>query len=278
LTLFPPDDAEPAPAAPEGPSVRVRLTVAYDGSGFHGFAATPGVRTVAGVLGDALTQVLGQSVSLACAGRTDRGVHGRGQVVSFDAPASRVELDRLVRAVNSMCGPAVVVRDAAVVPDSFDARHSALARSYRYTVLGTPVPDPLLAGRVWWVADELDLAAMRLGCDPLIGEHDFTSFCRVPRGVETFTMVRRVIDARWVDLGDGLLRFDIEATSFCQQMVRSVVGLLVDVGRGAARAGDVAAILRARDRSLVRTVAPPEGLVLWEVRYGPLPSDAQPRG
>lgn len=267
MTLFPPDDVEPVPAAPVGPSVRVRLTVAYDGSGFHGFASTPGVRTVAGVLSEAIGTVVGRSVSLACAGRTDKGVHGRGQVVSFDAPADGLDLERLVRSVNSMCGPAVVVREAAIVPDAFDARHSAVARRYRYTVLNTPVPDPLLVGRAWWVADELDLAAMRLGCDPLIGEHDFTSFCKVPRGVETFTMVRRVIDARWVDLGEGLLRFDIEASSFCQQMVRSLVGLLVDVGRGAARAGDVAAILRARDRSLVRTVAPPDGLVLWEVRY-----------
>ena len=109
---------------------------------------------------------------------------------------------------------------------------------------------------------------MRLGCDPLIGEHDFTSLCKVPRGVPSYSMVRTVHDARWHDLGDGLLRFDIEASSFCQQMVRSIVGLLVDVGRGRARAGDVAAILRAGDRSLVRTVAPPDGLVLWEVVYG----------
>jgi tRNA pseudouridine38-40 synthase len=247
--------------------LRVRLTVAYDGSGFHGFAATPGVRTVAGALTAAIEKVVGAPVKLACAGRTDRRVHARGQVVSFDVPASFDDLARLQRSVNSMCGPAVVVRDAAFVGDDFDARHSAVSRSYRYSVLNAPVPDPLLAGHVWWVGDDLDLAAMRLGCDPLIGEHDFTSLCRVPRGVDTFTMVRRVIDARWVDVGDGLLRFDITSTSFCQQMVRSIVGLLVDVGRGRARAGDVAAILRARDRSLVRTVAPPDGLVLWEVGY-----------
>jgi tRNA pseudouridine38-40 synthase len=267
VTLFPLDGSDDdRPTAPEGPSVRVRRTVASDGSGFHGFAATPGVRTVAGVLADALARVVGRPVQLACAGRTDKGVHGRGQVVSFDAPVD-VDLARVQRSVNSMCGPAVVVRDAAIVDGDFDARHSAVSRSYRYSVLNTPVPDPLLAGRVWWVDDELDLAAMRLGCDPLIGEHDFTSLCRVPRGVETFTMVRRVLDARWIDAGDGVLRFDITATSFCQQMVRSIVGLLVDVGRGRARAGDVAAILRARDRSLVRTVAPPDGLVLWEVGY-----------
>jgi tRNA pseudouridine38-40 synthase len=264
VTLF--DDGDGAGVA--GPTVRVRLVVAYDGSGFHGFAATPGVPTVAGALGDALARVLGHPVSLSCAGRTDRGVHAAGQVVSFDARAEDLDLERVQRSVNKLCAPAVVVREASVVPDTFDARHSATARRYRYTVLNTPVPDPLLAGRVWWVGEPLELAALRLGCDPLIGEHDFTSFCKVPRGVETFTMVRRVVDARWVVLDDGLLRFDIEASSFCQQMVRSIVGLLVDVGRGKARAGDVAAILRARDRSLVRTVAPPHGLVLWEVLYG----------
>lgn len=247
--------------------MRVRLVVAYDGSGFHGFAATPGVRTVAGMLAEAVARVVGAPVSLSCAGRTDRGVHAQGQVVSFDVPDAFDDLARLQRSVNSMCGPAVVVRSAVFVGDDFDARHSALSRSYRYTVLNAPVSDPLLAGRVWWVDDDLDLAAMRLGCDPLIGEHDFSSLCRVPRGVESFTMVRRVLDARWVDVGDGVLRFDISASSFCQQMVRSIVGLLVDVGRGRARAGEVAAILRARDRSLVRTVAPPDGLVLWEVGY-----------
>jgi tRNA pseudouridine38-40 synthase len=175
-----------------------------------------------------------------------------------------------------MCGPALVVRDAAVVDDSFDARRSAVARCYRYTVLNTPTANPLTANAVWHVPEPLDLAAMRLGCDPLIGTHDFSSFCRRPKisprpssadPDESPSMVREVHDARWLDLGDGLLRFDIEASSFCQQMVRAIVGTLVDIGRGKRTAGEITGILAARQRSAASGVAPPHGLVLWEVRY-----------
>ena len=111
---------------------------------------------------------------------------------------------------------------------------------------------------------------MTLACDPLIGSHDFSSFCRrakAPEGQPPASLVRRVADARWVDLGDDLLRFDISANAFCHQMVRSLVGLLVDVGRGRARAGDVLGILRAEDRRFVPTPAPAQGLCLWSVDY-----------
>jgi tRNA pseudouridine38-40 synthase len=252
--------------------------VAYDGTGFSGFAPNPGVRTVGGALKTSLERVLRHQVQLTCAGRTDAGVHAWGQVVTFDAEAG-IELDRVVRSVNLMCAPAVVVREAAVVDGSFDARRSALARRYRYTVLNTPMANPLLAGRVWHVPDPLDLNALRLGCDPLIGSHDFSSFCRKPKvpprpasgaqadGIEAPSMVRDVHDARWNDLGDGLLRFDIEASSFCQQMVRAIVGTLVDVGLGKRTAGDLVGILDARTRAAASGVAPPHGLVLWEVLY-----------
>ncbi len=134
--------------------------------------------------------------------------------------------------MNRVCGPAIVVRDAQVVDAGFDARHSALARAYRYSIVNTPVPNPFLAATAWHVADPLDLRLLRIASDPLIGEHDFTSFCRKPRVPEgvSFSMTRRVLDTRWHDLGDGVLRFDIEATAFCQQMVRSIVGTLVEVG------------------------------------------------
>jgi tRNA pseudouridine38-40 synthase len=245
------------------------MTVAYDGTGFSGFAPNPGVKTVGGVLRTSLERILRHKVPITCAGRTDAGVHGWGQVITFDAEEG-IELDRIVRSLNLMCGPSIVVRDAAVVDTSFDARRSATARCYRYTVLNTPFANPLLANTVWHVPDPLDLAAMRLGCDPLIGTHDFSSFCRRPKvadDVEPPSMVREVRDARWLDLGDGVLRFDIEASSFCQQMVRAIVGTLVDVGLGKRTAGDVRGILEARQRSAASGVAPPQGLVLWEVRY-----------
>jgi tRNA pseudouridine38-40 synthase len=263
VTLF----EEEAPAALVGPSVRVRMTVAYDGRGFHGFAAQPGVKTVAGSIVAALERVLGHPVVLTCAGRTDTGVHGWGQVVSFDAREERLDLVKLQRSLNRQLGPAIAVRSTEVAPEGFDARRSATGRRYRYTVLNRTVPDPFLAATAWHVEEELDVRAMSLACDPLIGEHDFSSFCRVPRENPEASMTRRVRDARWRDLGEGLLRFDIEASSFCQQMVRAVVGTLVDVGRGKRRAGDIRGILQAGDRSQAGNLAPPHGLCLWEVTY-----------
>lgn len=268
MTLFEVHEADHPPAA----TVRARLVVAYDGSGFHGFAANPGVRTVAGALNEALAKVLRHPVRVTCAGRTDAGVHAWGQVVSFDATED-VDLARLQRAVNHLLAPAVAIREATVAAPGFDARHSAIARRYRYTVLNRPVPDPFLAATAWHVPEALDLATLRLACDPLIGEHDFSSFCRkpkVPEGV-SFSMTRRVHDARWHDLGEGVLRFDIDATAFCHQMVRSIVGLQVEVGIGKRRAGDVRGIIAARDRAVTAPPAPPQGLVLWEVVY---PADA----
>ena len=250
--------------------MRVRLTVAYDGSGFHGFAANDGVRTVGGTLAEALGRVLrlGGPIELACAGRTDRGVHAHGQVVSFDAPAG-TDLDALARSINHLCGPAIAVREPQVVPSDFDARHSALARRYRYLVLNRPDPDPFLARSAWHIEPPLDVAAMTLACDPFIGEHDFSAFCRRPKrsdGVEV-SLQRRVVEAAWHVEPDGLLRFEIEASAFCHQMVRSVVGTMVDVGRGRRRAGDVRGVLASRDRGKAGDLAPPHGLSLWLVRY-----------
>jgi len=256
--------------APAAGFVRARLTIAYDGTDFRGFARNEGVVTVEGVLTNALEQVLGHEVTLACAGRTDAGVHAWGQVVSFDAEQSSLDLEKLAHAVTAMLGPAVVVRDAQVAPDDFDARHSARWRAYRYTIINRPVPDPFLARTAWWVPQPLDLRAMILGCDPLIGEHDFTSFCRKPQpgpSGEERSMVRRVLDASWKQLEGDVLRFDVRATAFCHQMVRSLVGTLVEVGSLRKSAGTISGILRAKDRHAAGNPAPPHGLCLWEVGY-----------
>jgi len=252
---------------------RVRLTVAYDGNGFHGFSENRGVPTVGGELARAIETVLRQPVNLIVAGRTDRGVHAWGQVVSFDVAAGEADAEpdllTLQRHLNSMLGPAIVVRSAEVAPDWFNARRSALARRYRYTVLNRPVPDPFLAATSWHVEEPLDLSALRLACDPIIGEHDFSSFCRVPKRIPDASLVRVVNDAAWHDLGDGILRFDIEASSFCQQMVRALVGTMVPMGLGRQRAGEMASVLRARSRAGTNQVAPARGLCLWEVVYPP---------
>ncbi|HET8618305.1 MAG TPA: tRNA pseudouridine(38-40) synthase TruA [Acidimicrobiales bacterium] len=277
MTLF--DDTE-TPAAPAGPLVRVRMTVAYDGTGFHGFAPNPGVPTVGGTLRDALEKVLRAPVELTCAGRTDTGVHAWGQVVSFDAPSERFDPLTLQRAVNRLCGPAVVVREARAAADDFDARRSATGRTYRYTVVNRPVPDPFLAGTAWHVDEPLDLDLLRLGCDPLIGEHDFSAFCRRPKlrdGSEA-SLVRYVRRAGWSEVGDGVLRFEIEANAFCHQMIRSVVGTLVEVGAGRRHAGELLGILAGRDRAAASKLAPPQGLCLWAVSYPDGISGVPPAG
>ena len=241
-----------------------RLLVAYDGTAFHGFAAQVDQRTVAGVLEVALTKVLRADVELAGAGRTDAGVHAWGQVVSFAAPPD-VDLDRLRKSLNGMLGPEIVVRSAELVPPGFDARHSAMWRSYRYTIVNRAEPDPFRSRFAWHVPAGLDLGALRLGADPFVGEHNFASFAR--KGPEGSTTVRRVTASSWHDLGDGILRYDIRATAFCWQMVRSIVGTLVEVGMGKKRPGDILAIMRAGDRAAAGAVAPPHGLCLWEVGY-----------
>ena len=251
---------------PSGPAT-VRLVVAYDGTGFRGFAAQPSqprVRTVGGALGAAIEKVLRHPVELVCAGRTDAGVHARGQVVSFEAEPG-LDPWRLQSAVNSMLGPEIVVRAADIVPPGFDARRSATARTYVYTVVNRPAPDPFLARYAWWVAEPLDLRLLRLASDVFVGEHDFASFCR--KGPEGSSTVRRVLSSRWSDDGDGVLRYEIRSGAFCWQMVRSIVGTLVEVGAGKRRPGEILAILRATDRAAAAQPAPPQGLCLWEVEY-----------
>lgn len=230
--------------------------------------------------------MLGVPVALTCAGRTDTGVHARGQVVSFDVADEVLDrlaardrrgsgdgLRRLRDGLNALVGPAVVVTGAGVVDAGFDARFSARSRTYRYTVLNAEVPDPFLADRAWWVDQPLDITAMDDASGHLVGEHDFSSFCRRPKpsssAGEPPSLVRRVLAAGWSTAPDDarLLTFTITATAFCHQMVRSITGLLVDVGRGRRAPGDVRTALEARDRAAVGHLAPPHGLVLWHVEY-----------
>ncbi len=271
---------------------RWRLLLAYDGSGFRGFAAQPGTATVAGALGSALARAgrLDGPPRLVCAGRTDAGVHARGQVVHVDLPAD-LDID-LVHVLNRQLAPAIVVRSAEPAEPDFDARHSATARHYRYLVWNAPVADPLLASVAWHVADPLDRRAMAAAADALVGEHDFRAFCRRPPGTGADEPIVRVVtDARWsvvaheaADVPDDhgsetggagptkagesrLLRFDIAASSFCHQMVRSVVATLVDAGRGRGNAATVVGLLAAGSRAGTARPAPAHGLCLVDVAY-----------
>ena len=262
----------------------VRLLVAYDGTDFRGLAPNPGVRTVVGELERVIEPLIGVKPDIVMSGRTDAGVHAWGQVLSFTVPDGNaaVDLERIQRSANSRLGPEIIVREIDHAPADFSARFSAIGRRYRYLVVNRPVADPFLARTAWWVDSSrhgpLNVAAMSTTCPHLMGEHDFSSFCRRPRHrttdgdadgrpTEEPSLVRRVDDARWLDLGDGVLRFDIRGSAFCHQMVRSLVGFLVAVGTGKRRADELPAILAARDRSRAENPAPPHGLTLWQVDY-----------
>jgi tRNA pseudouridine38-40 synthase len=190
-------------------------------------------------------------------------------VVSLDVPQD-TDLDRLQRSLVKLCGPAIVVRDAAVAAPDFDARFSARSRTYRYTVLNRELPDPFTSHLSWHVPEPLELELLRLACDPFLGEHDFAAFCRRPKpatGEEPASLVRRVRAAHWEDLGEGVLRLEIQADAFCHQMVRSIVGTVVAAGHGTLRAGDIRAVLASGDRNRAAPIAPPHGLCLWAVEY-----------
>ncbi len=237
-----------------------RLDIAYDGSGFHGYATQPAVRTIQGVLEEALFRITGE-VETAVAGRTDKGVHAACQVVSFRC---ETELDepRALRSLNRQLAPEIAVLSMAATSDDFHARFSATGRRYLYRIVNRLAADPFVAAYAWHYPRALDAAAMDTAVQPLVGEHDFASFCK-RSDQPTVRVVRR---AHWARRGD-LVEFEIEASAFCHQMVRSVVAASVDVGRGKLPTEALGTILASRDRGAGRGAAPPEGLTLVGVEY-----------
>jgi tRNA pseudouridine38-40 synthase len=256
--------------------VRLRLDLAYDGTDFHGWATQPGLRTVQGMLEEALARVLREDrVPVTCAGRTDTGVHARGQVVHLDvdrdalaAAAGRsleTPPDALLRRLNGVLAPDVRVRAAAEVPDAFDARFSALWRRYAYRIADEPrLVDPLVRRNVLARSRPLDLDAMNRAASALIGEHDFAAFCRKREGATT---IRTLTDLCWARDETGLAVATVRADAFCHNMVRSLVGVMIPVGEGRRPASWAADVLAARVRDPGVTVAPAVGLTLEEVAY-----------
>jgi len=239
-----------------------RIDLSYDGSGFQGYAKQDGERTVQGVLESALETVLRSSVTTAVAGRTDAGVHAYGQVVSFEFDGD-IEANRLRKSLNGLTGQEIAVKSVGRVADTFNARFSAKWRRYRYVLSTQPTDDPLMRHVIWHVHRSLDLDVMKAVGEAFVGRHDFTSFCR---SVEGKSNVRVVEEAHWSER-EGLYEFWVKSNSFCQQMVRSLVGYAYDVGRGFAEQGNTSEVIEARNRSLIKTVAPSRGLNLWEVGY-----------
>ncbi len=239
-----------------------RVDFAYDGTRFHGYAAQPGVRTVQGVFESALFHHTGR-VETAVSGRTDKGVHAVAQVLSFSTDLA-IDEGRVVRSLNRQLAPEIAVSSIREAPAGFNARFSATGRGYVYLILNREIPDPFLASTSWHYEAALDIGSMNQAAADFIGEQDFAALCRKADGRST---VREVRTAHWNREGD-LLAFSVTASAFCHQMVRSMVALCVDVGRGKVAADAVPAILDSRDRSRARGVAPPHGLTLMQVEFG----------
>ncbi|MXY75299.1 MAG: tRNA pseudouridine(38-40) synthase TruA [Acidimicrobiia bacterium] len=253
-----------APAQETG-AFTYRLDLAYEGTDFRGFARQPEVRTVQGELEKALSVMLRENVPTTCAGRTDAGVHARRQVVSMTLSRRIAEEATAVWSLNRLLPSDMAVHRISAAEEGWSARFSACWRAYRYQVRTDPRADPLTRRLVWHLGVPLDVDAMNRAAALLAGTHDFASFCRAAEGRST---VREVREAQWRTEGAGHLTFEVLASSFCQQMVRSMVGWCVEVGRGRREASETPGVLAARNRQAAGQVAPPQGLILWEVGYG----------
>ena len=260
--------------------IRLRLDLSYRGTDFSGWATQPGLRTVQGALEEALARVLRlPSVRLAVAGRTDAGVHSRGQVAHLDVPrevweavvgrSGRAPGDALVSRLAGVLPSDVVVHRAAPAPQGFDARFSALRRRYSYRIADRPeLRDPLTRDWVLWNRAGLDVAAMDRACQPLLGLRDFAAYCRPREGAST---IRELQELRWTRVEDGpergLVVASVQADAFCHNMVRALVGASLAVGEGRRDEEWPAKVLEGRRRDSGAGVVPAHGLVLEEVVY-----------
>ncbi len=260
-----------------GPTLRVRLDLAYDGTAFSGWAAQPTLRTVQGELAAALSTVLRspEPVRVTVAGRTDAGVHARGQVAHVDLDAQawaalpgrsdREPGAALVSRLGGILAHDVIVRSAVVAPDGFDARFSAVERRYLYRLADPDADrDPLRRHDTVWWRRPLDVAAMDDAARSLVGLRDFAAFCKQREGATT---VRTLLDFSWTRLPDGVLAATVRADAFCHSMVRSLVGAVVPVGEGRRTVDWPLSLQDRAERTAGIHVMPPHGLSLEEVVY-----------
>ena len=239
-----------------------RLMLEYDGGGFHGWAAQPGLRTVESELFSALETVLRDPVSLSVAGRTDAGVHAWAQVASFDAPELPADL---AWRLNGVLPDDVAVLEAAAAPDGVDARRVARSRTYCYRVLARSARSPLERGRALWWPHRVDFDALERCAAAVRGSHDFTAF--TPTETEHVRFRREVLRAEWLRASGARLEFWIEADAFMRNMVRVLVGTMLEVAGGQRPAAQFESLLDGAPRVAAGETAPGHGLYLAGVRY-----------
>ncbi|MHA6253439.1 tRNA pseudouridine(38-40) synthase TruA [Oceanobacillus sp. CAU 1775] len=245
--------------------VRVKCTLEYDGSGFSGFQFQPEGRTIGGELEKVLKKMhKGEFIRIQSAGRTDAGVHAKGQVVHFDTPLT-IPDENWKRALNTLLPDDIYIVACENVTDAFHARYSAIAKEYHYEVITSLEPDIFRRYYASHVPYELDLEEMKAACQKLVGTHDFTTFSSAKATVKG-SRVRELYALEIEETNDGV-RFIFKGNGFLYNMVRIIVSVLIDVGRGKRKATDIPGLIAAKNRQLIGKTMPPEGLYLWEVVY-----------
>ena len=242
---------------------RIALGVQYDGRDWHGWQSQPHRRSVQDALEAALAQFANQPIRVACAGRTDAGVHALGQVVHFDADAART-MQGWVRGVNALLPESIAVTWSAVVDDTFNARFRAVARTYHYLLLIQPHRSPHWVGRAGWTHTPLAVDAMRAAAQTLVGTHDFSAFrsaeCQAKSPIKSMTRVD-------VEQSGDFMRFTFKSNAFVHHMVRNLVGALIAIGRGRCDPSWIAELLKGKDRTIAAPTFMPDGLYLAKVDY-----------
>jgi tRNA pseudouridine38-40 synthase len=242
----------------------IKLLIEYDGTNYQGWQVQPKGPTIQGTLEEKLKLLTGEPIQLFGSGRTDSGVHALAQVAHFKTQ-SQMDIGSMQRALNSLLPPDIVIQKIEEVDEGFHARRHSKSKVYEYRILNRNLRSAFHRGYVWHIPQRLNLMEMRKATKSLIGEHDFSAFRTV--GSSTRTTVRRVTRAEWKRGRDGLIRFEIEANGFLKQMVRSIIGTLVEIGKGKMNAMEFRKILDSKDRKKAGPTAPAQGLFLKEVKY-----------
>lgn len=242
----------------------IKLTIEYDGTDYLGWQIQPGGKTIQGALEDCLKQITGEKIHVIGSGRTDAGVHALAQVAHFKTH-SPIDIHSLERALNSLLPKDILIKKVEEMDDEFHARKKAISKVYEYRILNRPLRSVFQRHYAWHIPQKLNRRAMEKATHYLVGEHDFSSF--KSSGTSSRSFIRKVFRAEWKRDREGILCFEIEANGFLKQMVRTIVGTLVEVGKGKISPEEFKEILHSKDRRRAGPTAPPHGLFLKEVKY-----------
>ena len=242
----------------------IKLLIEYDGTNYLGWQVQPKGSTIQGILEEKIGLLTGEPVRLFGSGRTDSGVHALGQVAHFKTQ-SQMDIRTMQKALNSLLPPDIVIQKLEEVHVDFHARKHSKSKVYEYRILNRNLRSAFHREYVWYIPQKLNFTEMKKATRSLLGERDFFAFRSV--GSPTRTTIRRVMRAEWKRERDGSIRFEIEANGFLKQMVRSIVGTLVEIGKGRMDAAEFGKILESKDRRKAGPTAPARGLFLKEVKY-----------